>query len=209
MDRNIENQDKSQALQAETQKGSASWKENPVQAYIDWLNHNLGPEASQRTSLKLIKLMLKAESRWQIAAMRLFRKDNIKLGDSFFDKTRQVIVGTAKGLPKYYFFAEQSSEKQVEIQRWFFATYVEGILNTAKGNSQFDTSMEGIAWSLLAKDARPILKERDQTIDSEWLFKTMGPLIRSNTDKNAIKLELDKFISGDPQVIHTQSIPST
>lgn len=79
-----------------------------------------------------------------------------------------------------------------------------GVLNTARGGSQFDASMRGIAWSLLAKDARDILVERGQTVDGEWLFKTMGPLIRENKDPKAIGEQLSRFTNGDPEVIHKQ-----
>ena len=185
-------------------KKSASWKENPVDAYINWLDKHLGPEAAKRDSEKIVKLMLKAESKWQIAAMKLYLKSESNRGDSFFDKTREVVVGIAQGLPKYPLFAEQGQEKQAEIQRWCFSTYVGGLLNTARGGNQSDPSIRGIAWSLLAKDARDILAERGQTIDGEWLFKTMGPLMRTNTDPKAIGEQLSRFTNGDSEVIHKQ-----
>lgn len=186
-------------------KKSVSWKENPVDAYINWLEKHLGPEAAKRDSEKIVKLMLKAESKWQIAVMKLYLKSESSRGDAFFDKTREVVVGIAQGLPKYPLFAEQGPDKQAEIQRWCFSTYVGGLLNTARGGHQSDPSIRGIAWSLLAKDARDILAERGQTVDGEWLFKTMGPLMKANTDPKAIGEQLSRFTNGDSEVIHKQS----
>lgn len=169
-------------------------------AYIKWLDEHLGPEAAKRDSEAIIKLMLRAESKLQIAVMKFYLgRDN-----QFFDKVRERIVETARGLPRYPFFQEQGHEKQTEIQRWFFSLYVGGILEAARGDNQLDVLMREIAWSLLARDAKKVLAERDQTIDSEWLFKTMGPLIRENKYPEAIKEQLSRFNKADPKIIHVQ-----
>ena len=68
--------------------------------------------------------MLKAESKWQIGAMKLFLKANSERGDEFFDNTQEVILGLAQGLPQYPRFQEQGPDKQTEIRLGLFATYV-------------------------------------------------------------------------------------
>jgi hypothetical protein len=189
-----------------SEQKAVSFKDNPFLAYENWLKRNLGEEAAQRTSEKIVKLMLKAESKWNISVMRILLSSNSERGDEYFDKMREVVTGTVQLLPRYSVFQTQSESKQTEVQRWLLGTYVGGLLSSVRGKkNQFDASLKGIAWSLLAKDGRAILEERGQTIDSEWLFKTMGPLIRSNADPKAIGEELTRFTKGDPSVIHSHS----
>ena len=200
----IESENPFASVAESREKKSVSFKEDPFQAYSDWLERTLGHEAARQTSEKIFKLMLEAESKWQIGAAKMFLKSNSERGDEYFDKTREVISGIVEGLPNHSLFQEQGVSRQAEIQRWLIATYVRGFLRAVKGKyTQFDASIKGIAWSLLARDAKSMLEKRGQTIDSEWLFNRMGPLMRSNTDSLAIEEELSKFTFGNPQIIHT------
>lgn len=165
----------------------------------------LGQEMSEVMFNKIMKPPLIAESKINIWRMRFFRGENNNLADSLFDKIRKLVIGLARvNLPAYLeLLGIVDSEKIAAVQRWFFSIYIDGIVDSAKGNGQLDASMRGIAWSLLAQDARQVLKTRAQTIDGSWLFDTMGPLIRSRQDQAAFQLELSRFVSGDPEVIHT------
>ncbi len=187
------------------ERKSVSFRKDPFQAHMDWLERNMGTEAAQKTSEKIVKFMLKAEAKGQIGVMKMFLKADTQRADEYFDKTRKIVVGIVQGLPNYPLFEEQGVGKQAEIQRWLISIYVGGLLNAAQSNTQFDTAMKGIAWSILAKDARNVLAERGQTINNEWLFNTMGPLIRTNKDPKAIGEELSRFTQGNPQVIQTKS----
>ena len=200
---NRENHPQFSSVDKGLEKRPVSFREDPFQAHMDWLERNMGEDASRRTSEKIVKFMLKAESKWQIGVMKIFLKANTERGDDYFDKVRENIVGMARDLPNYSLFKDQGATKQSEIQRWLISTYVGGLLNAARGDTQFDTSMKGIAWSILAKDGKSLLAERGQTVDDKWLFDNIGPLMRTNIDPKTIGTELTKFIEGDPRIIHT------
>lgn len=160
-------------------------------------------EFANATEEKVVKALWTDESRRYIWMMRLYLGGGTKLGDSFFDNIRKTVVGLATSLPNTM-SRLQGPEKLAEIQRWLFALYIEGLVNSAKGNKEVDTQIRGIAWSLLAKDAKGALKERGQTIDGNWLFDTAGPLIQRGHDPKALKQELSRFTHGDPQVIRVE-----
>lgn len=164
----------------------------------------LGQKMAEVMFDKIMKPPLIAESKINIWRMRFFRGENNNWADSLFDQLRRLVVRIVKNdLPSYLeMLGIVVPEKIASVQRWFFSIYIGGIVDSAKGDDQLDASMRGIAWSLLAQDARQVLKDKGQTIDGGWLINTMGPLIRSRRDQAALQLELSRFVSGDPEVIH-------
>jgi hypothetical protein len=182
------------------------WLTDPFGMVADWFENNPPEKSAYRDAEKMIKLMLKGEAGLAIKAMRFFLKDDVGEGGHFFDKIKGDVVGIAREIPKRSPFQEQGRSKQTEMQRWVFATYAGGLLNSAKGNSPLDTSIRGIAWSLLANDARNVLVESGQTIDTEWLYGVMGPLMRGNKDSRLVGEELSRFTKGDPAVIYEQPL---
>lgn len=170
-----------------------------------WFNRSLSFNAIDELDRLLFKFRIKhIELPLEIKSLKVFMSGGNKAGDELIDKTRASIVGTAKQLIKYPCFSRNGEKGKAEIQRWLFSTYVEGLISSAKNNSQVDASLRGTAWSLLAKDVPIILQERGQIIDKDWLFRTMGPLLRSGQDKDSIRLELNRFVAGDPDIIHVQ-----
>lgn len=178
-----------------------SFREDPFQAHLDWLERNMGEEAIRRNSEKIVKFMLRAEAKWQVGVMKILINSNTERGDNYFDKTREIIVGLAHNLPEYSLFKDQGETKQSEIQRWLLSTYIKEILVGARGDDPSAKSMRGIAWSLLAKDGRRLLVEREQEIDPQWLFDTMRPLIQANSNPKTISEELSRFSQGDEKII--------
>ena len=81
----IESKDKFSLVDKTLEKKPISFREDPFQANMDWLERNMGEEASWRTSEKIVKLMLKAESKWQIGVMKIFLQANTERGDDYFD----------------------------------------------------------------------------------------------------------------------------
>ncbi len=200
----VKTPDKSKPPPDEIGSNNAPKSPNFIGACYDWIDSSIiGAEASQRHNEKGIKLMLTLESKIHIASMRLFLSGNTPRGDSFFDQERKIVIRKIENASNYPTFKDQGLEKQTEIQRYLFARYIEGLLKMARGNKQSDASIKGIAWSLLATDAKKALRERGQSINKDWLFNKIGPLIRANNEPNAIKQELAKFSQADPEVIST------
>lgn len=170
-------------------------------SYLNWLETNLGDERARKLSEQIIKILLKAEARWQVAVMKLFLQEDLPQGDELFDKARSMVIKIIQGLPKYPLFENQEIEKQLEVQRWLFSEYILRLLNIAKGNEEVDVQLRGIAWSLLAKDAKVLLLESGYIINSDWLFNVMRPLIRESAE--ATQEQLAHFVAGSPKIIET------
>lgn len=182
------------------------WLTDPFGMVSDWFENNPPEKAANRDAAKIIKTMLKAESVFTIQAMRLFLSDNIGEGGHYFDEIRGNVSGIARGLLTRSPFQELDLGEQAKMQRWVFSTYAGGLLGSAQKSKPLDISIRGIAWSLLANDASKVLSERGQTIDSDWLHNTMGPLMRANKEPKLIGEELSRFVNGDPLVIHEQPL---
>ncbi|OGY18146.1 MAG: hypothetical protein A2900_05405 [Candidatus Chisholmbacteria bacterium RIFCSPLOWO2_01_FULL_50_28] len=151
---------------------------------------------------KIIKGLLRQQVKLEVSSMRLYLSGNSGVADSFFDRTREALVERIRNLPNYSHYRELGSERAAGAQRWLLATYIRELLNTSRGpNERQHALSSGVAWSLLASDGRRILRDSQQTIDGKWLSETMGPLIRANSNPEAIKQELSRFSQGDPEVV--------
>lgn len=166
-------------------------------------------ERAQKDSERIAKLLLTAESNWQIKIMSLFLRNKSKQRDEFFERIKQTVINTAYQVPNYPLFSDQGIEKQAEIQRWILAKYVEGLHKAGITNDHQGKLLRGIAWSLLADDAKDILKKTRQSIVNEWLFHTMAPLLRSDQQHDKVREELARFVEGVPQIIGFSQIPES
>ncbi len=162
------------------------------------------------TAEEFLKFLLSKEAGWYVWAMRLYLKENNELADKFFDKSRKRVVGIAEKYTHDPNFEKQGPEKQAEFLRWFFAVYVKELADSTKGGkTNLDTQIRGIAWSLLAKDAKSSLKKFGQTVNGEWLLGVASPLILKHYEPENLEYELARFTRGDPQVIDLEPLHAT
>jgi hypothetical protein len=159
-----------------------------------------GETAAKDTSYRILKYLLKTEAK-SVVLMSRFLKDSDNPHDQDFDNLREAVPYIAQRWANYPPARDLGEEKQHEIKRFCFSTYISYFLKSSRGDQQTDHCFRRQAWKLLSKDAQALLNKNGQTLDLTWLYQTMRPLILQNNDPKSIGDQLALFATGHPNII--------
>ncbi len=172
--------------------------------------NRLSIEAGIRMSLHLLQIPdLAPRPAWDISPYLDDPLNTPRKGELFDDQRKDVnkLISRLFEIPRDQ--TAEEKERMMRVARSIYSHIIRSFVakSLSAADTEFKTSLKGIAWSILARDIDTILVPKGQRkLSPEWKDKMRTMILARKPEKKEIWDELKRFEAGDADIFSTLKV---